>query len=191
MRIFRREFDRFRLGSVKANAPRMLDEDAGRGFPTMPRSKRGAGFARDAERRKASRAQIVAEHANRRRTDHVARTLHREGRDRQAACEGFQQHKPEGVGLAGEYEDIAGRIYLCELFAMPRAEEYGLRIPALQFRPRRTVADDYLGAGQIEIEEGLQVLLDRDPADAQEHRRRQADVDVARMEQLGVDAARP
>ena len=53
-------------------------------------------------------------------------------------------------------------------------------------------ADDDLGAGQIERKKRFEVLLDRDPPDADEDRARQIEIDRAiRPEQIGVDAARP
>ena len=107
----------------------------------------------------------------------------RKRRDRQAAGQRLEQHQAEGVGLAREHEDVGGRIDLGQFLAVPRAEEHRLRIFPLQRRARRPVADDQLGAGQIEIEERLEILLDRDAADAEKHRRRQAEVDLARMEQ--------
>ena len=78
-----------------------------------------------------------------------------------------------------------------QLLAVLLAEEDRVRIGLFQRDPRRAVADDHLGAGQIEIEERLEILLHRDPADREKHRRRQAEVDRAGMEQMGVDAARP
>ena len=91
----------------------------------------------------------------------------------------------------GKHEDIGGRI---DLAPVPRrAARPGTPRPdiPLQRRARRAVADDDLGAGQIEVEEGLEILFDRDAADAEEDRPRQAEIDAARMKQRGIDAARP
>ena len=143
------------------------------------------------QRFEARFAQIVAQHADRRRPDDVARTGDRERRHRQAAGERLQQHQAEGVGLARKHEDVGGRVDFGQFLAVPRAEEDGVGIFPLQRRARRSVADDELGAGQIEIEEGFEIFLDRDTADAEKHRRRQTEIDIARMKQRGVDAARP
>ena len=111
------------------------------------------------------------EHADRRVADHVAGPGHRKRRDRQAARQRLQQHQAEGVGLAREHEDVGGGIDLRQFLAVPRAEKHRFRIVSLQRRARRPVADDHLGAGQIEIEEGLEILLDRDAADTEKDRR--------------------
>ena len=99
--------------------------------------------------------------------------------------------RPNVSVLLGKHENIGGRIDLGQFLAVPRAEKHGVRIFPLQRRARRPVADDQLGAGQIEVEKRLEILFDRDAADAEEHRRRQAEVDAARMKQRGIDAARP
>ena len=108
-----------------------------------------------------------------------------------AAGERLEQHQAKGVGLAREHEDVGGRIDLRQFLAMPGAQKHRIRIFPLQRRAGRAIADDELGAGQIEIEERLEILFDRDAADAEEHRLRQAEVGGARMKQRGVDAARP
>ena len=121
--------------------------------------------------------------ADRRCADHVAGTGHRKRRDRQAARQRLQQHQAEGVGPARKHEDVGGGIDLRQFLALPRAEKYRLRIFPLQRRARRPVADDQLGAGQIEIEKRFEVLLHRDAADTEKDRPRQAEVDGARMKQ--------
>ncbi|MGY4334449.1 hypothetical protein ACVWWG_008866 [Bradyrhizobium sp. LB7.2] len=140
---------------------------------------------------KQDAAQIVIEHANRRVADHVAGPLHRERRDRQAACERFEEDQAKRVGLARKHEDVGGRVNVRQFLAVFFAEEDRVRIGLLQRDTPRTVADDHLGAGQIEVKECLEVLLHRDPADREEHRCRQTEIDRARMEQMGVDAAGP
>ena len=99
--------------------------------------------------------------------------------------------RPNVSVLLGKYENAGGRVDFGQFLAVPCAEEHRIRIFPLQRRARRPVADDELGAGQIEIEEGLEILFDRDAADAKKHRRRQAKIGAARMKQRGVDAARP
>ena len=70
--------------------------------------------------------------------------------------------------------------------------EFYLRIAPPVFLHLGTVADDDLGAGNIQLQEGFQVLLHRDAADI--HGNRACIVEerlVARVEQAGIDAARP
>ena len=112
-------------------------------------------------------------------------------RDRQAAGQRFEQHQPERVGPARKHEDVGGRIGLRQRFALPRAEKHRLRVFSRQRRARRSIADDQFGAGQIEVEKRLEILLHRDAADTQKDRARQAEVNRARMKMAGVDAARP
>ena len=150
-----------------------------------------AGLRRNLQRLQAGRAQILVQDADRRRADHVAGAGDRKSGNRQAAGQRLEQHQAKRVGLAREHEDVGGRIDLRQFLAVPRAQEHRIRIFPLQRRARRAIADDELGAGQIEIEEGFEILFDRDAADAEEHRPRQAEVDAARMKQRGVDAARP
>ena len=71
-------------------------------------------------------------------------------------------------------------------------EELRVREAAPQLGLLRPVADHDLGAGQIEREKRFEVLLDRDPPDADEDRARQVESDRALgPEQVGVDAAGP
>ncbi len=79
-----------------------------------------------------------------------------------------------------------------EIFVAERAEECRRRIlppQPLEFRP---LADDGLGARQVERQERIEILLDRDASDGHEDRPRQTEIDGAvRAEELRVDAARP
>ncbi|MGY3357596.1 hypothetical protein ACVWZK_004259 [Bradyrhizobium sp. GM0.4] len=163
----------------------------GRGLPGVVGGEFHAVLPADIQRGEAGAAQIVIERADRRIADHVAGPLHRKRRDRQAARQGFEQNEAERVGLARKHEDIGGRVDVRQLLAMLFAEEDRVRIGLLQRDTRRAVTDDHLGAGQLEVEERLEILLHRDPTDREEHRRRQAEIDRAGMEQMGVDAARP
>ena len=75
---------------------------------------------------------------------------------------------------------------------MSRAEEMGVRKAALERRARRTVADDDGRARKVESEQSLEVLFDRDPADAEKDRPRQVERPLgARPEQGVIDAAAP
>jgi len=59
---------------------------------------------------------------------------------------------------------------------MPRAEKDRLRIFPGQSGQRRPIADDDLGARQIEIEKGFEILFHRDAPDAKEYRTREPQV---------------
>ena len=163
--------------------------------PRLPRyvrrQSRGRPAARSLSAARQAARKILVQRADRRGADHVARPGHGKRRDRQAAGERLQQNQAEGVGLARKHEDVGGGIDLRQGLALQRPEKHGVRIFARQRRARRPVADDHLGAGQIEIEKRLEILFDRDAADAEEHRTRQAEIDGARTKQAGVDAARP
>ena len=129
--------------------------------------------------------------ADRRCTDHVAWSGHRKCGHRKAARQRLQQYQAESVGLARKHEHVGGGIGFRQGFALPRAKEHRLRIFCGERRARRPITDDHLGAGQIEIEKSLQILFDRDPADADEDRARQAEIGGARVKMPGIDAARP
>src|SRR4029077_10245364 len=107
----------------------------------------------------------------------------RKSGNRQAAGQRLQQDETKGVGLAREYENIGRRIDFRQFLAVPRTEKNRIRKFPLQRRTGRTVADHELGAGQIEFQEGLEILFDRNSPDAEEYRRRQTQVDGAPMEQ--------
>jgi hypothetical protein len=72
------------------------------------------------------------------------------------------------------------------------AEKFDLRVAALQFGPLRPVAHDDLRAWQLQVQEGLEILLDRHPPHRHEDRPRQIELDrIVRREQIGIDAPCP
>ena len=72
------------------------------------------------------------------------------------------------------------------------AQEVDAGIFLRQFAPLRPVTDHNLGAGQVERQKRLDVLLDRDAAHGHEDRARQIEVGgMIRIEQFGIDAASP
>jgi hypothetical protein len=120
------------------------------------------------------------------------------GGHRRACRHGFQNHQAEGVGPAGEDEDVRVAETARQLLAEAGAEEFGLRILLLQLGARRAIADHDLGAGQVLFEEGFDVLLDRHPADVEEEGSRpvlaaQLVIDARQVgvELLGVHAPGP
>ena len=143
----------------------------------MPCGKLAAGLRRNCQRGQARAP------ANRRSTHRPARSpitsrgpVTGKRRDRHAARQRLQQHQAEGVGPAREHEDVGGGVGLRQCLALPRAEKHRLRIFSRQRRPRRPVADDEFGAGQIELEKRLEILFHRDAADAEKDRPRQTEV---------------
>ena len=110
--------------------------------------------------------------------DHVLRPGDGIGRDRHAAGQRLELHDAERVGQARKDEHI-------------RRGDDGRRQLAVSSRPRNftsgkrrrssascgPVADHHLGAGQIEREEGFEILLDGDAPDADEDRPRQIESD--------------
>lgn len=108
------------------------------------------------------------------------------------ACERFEQHESERVGAARKHEDVGGRVDLREFGLRQHAQIVDLRIARLQLGERRTFARDPLRAGQIELQECLDVLLDRHASHVQEDRPRGVEhLRVHRMEDFEIDAARP
>lgn len=121
----------------------------------------GAGSAAiDVERGQAGLAQIVVHDAGGRVTKYVDGPGDRIGGDGQAAGHGFQQHQAEGVGFAGEYEDVGG-VHLGQFGLLHHAKVIRVGIAGAQAGQRRAVAHHPLGAGQIQLQEGLDILFDR------------------------------
>ncbi len=148
-------------------------------------------LARDRQRLEAGGAQVLVENA-RFRADDVDRPGDREGGDRQPARHRLDQHDAERVGAGREDEHVGARVNLRQRLAVPFAEEMGVRIAALERGARRPVADDDRRARKVEAEQRLEVLLHRDPADAEKDRPRQVERPLAaRMEQGVIDAAAP
>ena len=161
-------------------------------LPRTSQREGATGVLGDLQRAQAGLAQILVQHADRMVADHVLRSGDRIGRDRHAAGERFELHDAERVGQARKGEDIGSRDMRREIAVFQQAEELRLREPPAQLGLLRAMADDHLGAGQVERQEGFEVLLDRDPPDADEDRPRKVEIDgVCRIEQIGVDAARP
>ncbi|OLK90860.1 hypothetical protein IXO812_20895, partial [Xanthomonas oryzae pv. oryzae] len=103
----------------------------------MERGEIDAGLPRDAERFQAGMVQVLGEHADRRRADHVAGAGDRKSGNRQAARQGLEQHETERIGAAGENEHIGRGIDLSQFFPVAGAEEDGFGIFPLQRRSRR------------------------------------------------------
>ena len=135
---------------------------------------------------------IFVENSNRRVGDHVAGRVDREARDRQAARQRLEQNQAERIGAAGKHEHVRARVDAGELLALAGAEEGRRRIALRQFLPGRPVPHHDLAARQVERQKGLDVLLHRQASDREKYRSWQPEIAAgARLEQIGVDAARP
>ncbi|ABA51161.1 hypothetical protein BURPS1710b_1413 [Burkholderia pseudomallei 1710b] len=146
----------------------------------------------DLQRLEARLAQIVVHRARAAVAEHVDGARHRIGGDGRAARERFEQHEPERVGAAREHEHVGCRIYLGELRLRQHAEVIRLRIARFELGERGALARDPFRAGQVELQERLDVLLDRDAADIQEDRPRGVEhLRFDRPEDVEIDAARP
>ena len=125
-------------------------------------------------------------------TQYIERTAHWKGSDRNAACQSFEVDQAERVRAAGEDEDIGGGEGRGELGPVARAEEQDLGVATLQRGARRTVSDDQFGARDGGVEERLNILLDRNPADIKKDRPQQYGKSRighhARVKQLKVNA---
>ena len=124
--------------------------------------------------------------------------MRRIGRDRRPRRHGLQDHEAEGVGPAREDKDIGVPETPGQLPAEAGPKEFGVRIFLFQLGPRRTVADHDLGARQVRLEEGLDILLDCHPADIQPEgpgpvlpAQFVIDARQIRMELFGVHPSRP
>src|SRR6266700_6569010 len=161
-------------------------------FPGMPERKVAAGLARHAQCAHAGFTQVVAQHADRIAADDVTRPSHGECRDRYAACERLELYHAESVREAWEYEYVRCCDVRRERLAVQRAQKSHLGIAAPQFTFLRALADNDFRTRQLERQERVEILLDRNAPNADENRPRKVELDVmARAEHLGVDAARP
>src|SRR5579885_2540922 len=143
-------------------------------FPAPPLGKRPASRSRQGECAQASRLQILVQCADRRVADHRPHIGDWECSDREAARKRFQEHKSECVGMPRKHEYIR-----CSIFFRER-------------RPRRSVTDHYYCSRKIERKKGLEIFLNRDPADAEKNRARKMNRFFRPWpEQAGIDAARP
>ena len=127
--------------------------------------------------------------------DDVGRAGNGIGRDRRAARQRFDDDKAEGVGTAGEDEDVSAGIGAGKTLAAELAEETDIREAGAQIIERRTVPYDHLRSRMSGFEEGLDVFFDRDAADIELDRAGEAgEIGMGRatgMKEGVIDAAFP
>ncbi len=88
-------------------------------------------------------------------------TSHRIGGDGNAAGHRFEQHQTKRVGAARNDKHIRCGYMRREFFAEFEADEFCVWIFRFQLGAGGAVADDDLGAGQIDLQKRFDVLLDR------------------------------
>ena len=169
----------------------ILDELTRRVLPAEGERMRPRSARIELERPKRRMPQILAQYARLRVGQHVFRPADRVGRNRNAARQRFEQHETERIGKAWKDKDIGRGVGLGQTLAFARAREHGVRIKPLELFGLRTSTDQDLAAWQIEIEKGLDILLDGDAADIKKDRAFAEEARLARLEQIGVYAARP
>ncbi len=105
----------------------------------------------------------------------------------------LDHHIAESVGPGRKDERIGAAIGGYQIRADQRAGEDRLRVAIAEFFPLRTVADDHFGSGHVELEEGLDILFDRDAANMQQNRPFPIEKPGARAgtEMLLIDTPRP
>ncbi len=94
----------------------------------------------------------------------VERPLDRQGGDRRAAGQRLDHHQAEGVGTAGEDEDIGRAVDRRQILAELGAQEMHTGILRRQAGTGGTISDDDLAARRLGGKEGGDVLFDRDPS---------------------------
>ena len=107
MRGLHRELYRFLFRAEMTDLPDIFEEGARRSFPGMFSGKRETGVRGNGERGQACCPQVVAQRADRRVADHIARPGHGKGRYRQAARKGFQQNQTKVSVLLGNTKTSA------------------------------------------------------------------------------------
>ena len=123
------------------------------------------GRAVDLEAIETGLAQIIIDEATAGSGNDVLGAMGRKGRDRCTATHRLQIDQTECVGPAGEDKNIGIGEPARQFGTEFRTREDRVRIALLQFLTLRAVTHHHLGAGQVELEKGLDILLDRDPAD--------------------------
>ena len=161
----------------------MLGEDARATLPRYGGRKFDAACARDGKRGQAARLQILVNDADIGGADHVAGSGAPETRPPASRWRAPRAARGQKCRSGSGTRRRRRGVDLRELLAVPRAEKLRVRIFSRQRNARRPVADHQLAAGQIEVEKGLDILFDRDPADAEKDRLRQTEIAVARLEQ--------
>ena len=146
-------------------------------------------------------AQVGVHHAAHRLAgrggQHLGGAIHRVRRHGRARSHGLEHHQAKGIGPAGEHEHVGRRVHARQLLAGQHAQPAHLRVAGAQLVLHRADAAHHLGAGQVQLQKGLDVLLVRHTADEQVQRPRDAPqrrvVDGLGLEgeQLRVDAVRP
>lgn len=96
--------------------------------------------------------------------DHVSWPCDRESGYGDATCHGFEHDDAECVGQAGEDEDIGSGIGLDQIVSPEDSRKIDFRIKFTQLDTGGAVADDHLLSGEVQLEEGRQILLHGDPA---------------------------
>src|ERR1700723_1290374 len=124
-----------------------------------------AGIGIDVECAARRRREIGVEAAGDSILDDVNGSGTRIRRHRHAAGHGLEIDQPECIGAARKHHDVGRRQVRPELLAEAVAHERGMRRLPLQPRPLRPVADDDFAAGPGHVEERVDILFHRDPAD--------------------------
>src|SRR5262249_14949074 len=107
-------------------------------------------------------------------------------------CERLELNDTERVGFAREDEDVRRRHVSGQSLAFLEAKEPDIREALPQLGFLGALSDHDLRARKIEREKRFEILLNRDATDTEEDRARQIKFErVVRLEDIGVDAARP
>ena len=92
------------------------------------------------------------------------------GSHRRARSQCFDDDIAKGVGPAGEHEDVGAAIDRRQFVAIAVAHELSFRMRPLQCSTLRTIANDDLGAGNIQIEKVSHTLFGRHAPDIEQMR---------------------
>ena len=103
--------------------------------------------------------QIVVEDAGLAVLNQAERALHRQGCNWQTAGHRFEHDEAECVGSAWKHEHVCGMQVCQQVAAELVPEKTAVRITPLQARPVGPVADDHLGAGQVELQEAFKCSM--------------------------------
>src|SRR5205823_9669394 len=138
--------------------------------PAEARGARSASAPIEPQCRAYRLGEIIVQDTRHVLLDTIERSRHRESRDRHTAGVRLDHGETEGIREAREHQHIRRRQAVHELLAEAVPGEHRARVAGLERLPLGPIADHYLGAGQVQAEKRVEILLDGEPPDAGHYR---------------------
>src|SRR4029450_8244445 len=110
----------------------------------------------------------------------ISRSAYRVGGYGHARGKRLEQNEAERIGEAREHEHIGRSVSLSELLAVLRSGKQCVGVEGRKLCGLRSAADQHLASGKVEVEKGLDVLLNGDAADVEGDRLRDVEANRPR-----------